>query len=266
MDSTPMEPESPRAQEDRLTHIGWIATFAFGAVAAVAAYLFEVHDLNSAGTFGDFFAGMAAPLAFLWLVVSYQLQRVEFRLQRKELALQREEIGRQREETHRLADATADSAEHARRDRVFRMIEVAVPQLYELAHVIHHRWMAESFGTPDGTFSRYSDELKPSFDQGDKAIFCREINDRLADKEAQRRWEKLADTQNKDRNFAVWVGDFLSLHAEIEARGANLGDFFTRLPHLKDTARNLREVNDRLQGMMILGNSNPTLTLPSPTR
>lgn len=41
---------------------------------------------------GDFFAGLFAPVAFLWLVLGYFMQANELRLQRKELALQRKEL------------------------------------------------------------------------------------------------------------------------------------------------------------------------------
>ena len=41
---------------------------------------------------GDYLAGLASALAFLWLIGGYFLQRTELRLQREELTLQREEL------------------------------------------------------------------------------------------------------------------------------------------------------------------------------
>lgn len=59
--------------------------------AALLVFLFS-DGPNTANEYGDFLAGFAGSLAFLWLVASFSLQRRELALQREELALQREEF------------------------------------------------------------------------------------------------------------------------------------------------------------------------------
>lgn len=57
----------------------------------------EIFDLKP-NTFGDFAAGVSAPLAFLWLVIAVVLQGRELKLQRAELTLNREVLQLQIEE------------------------------------------------------------------------------------------------------------------------------------------------------------------------
>jgi hypothetical protein len=84
---------------------------------------------------GDFLAGVAAPIAFLWLVLGYMQQADQLELQRRELALQRQELKLQRQETARLADeagrqakAVEISSEQTRRDTFMRYYELILRQ------------------------------------------------------------------------------------------------------------------------------------------
>lgn len=100
-------------------------------------------ELNN---FGDFLAGLAAPLAFLWLVVGYLQQGEELRLQRQQLELQREELKLQREEVKRLADEAGRQAVaveanelHARRDTFFRQADFTMEELKALGMAIFEK-------------------------------------------------------------------------------------------------------------------------------
>ncbi len=53
---------------------------------------------------GDLLAGVFAPLAFLWMVVTIFLQGKELKLQREELALQRKELAKSSEQLARQSD------------------------------------------------------------------------------------------------------------------------------------------------------------------
>jgi hypothetical protein len=72
----------------------WILTFCYG----VPLLLIRGDDAWNAlwcgnlNELGDFLAGFFTPLAFVWLIIGYQLQYREFRLQREEVQLQREEL------------------------------------------------------------------------------------------------------------------------------------------------------------------------------
>ena len=73
----------------------WIA-FAFWFLAAFNHWS-DIFELKP-NTFGDFAAGVSAPLAFLWLVIAVVLQGRELKLQRAELALNRDVLKLQIEE------------------------------------------------------------------------------------------------------------------------------------------------------------------------
>ena len=103
----------------RRSQFAWLLTAAwcalgFGYVTFVkgwAAFL----DLGL-NELGDFLAGSAAPLAFLWLVVGYLQNSEELQLQREELTLQRQEVQRLASEAGRQATAIEANELHARRD------------------------------------------------------------------------------------------------------------------------------------------------------
>ena len=104
--------------------------------------------------FGDTLAGIAGPLAFIWLVLGFFIQseqlkaqgasvdaqREALEMQRTELELQRNELKLQREETSRLADEAAKQAAavalneaHARRDTFLRTFDLISPMQISLA-------------------------------------------------------------------------------------------------------------------------------------
>lgn len=81
------------------TSLPLVFAWAFTAfwVLAVAAYLATRGGLQAIrnlkpDAFGDFFAGISAPLAFLWLVVATILQRKELEQNREALLLQAQEL------------------------------------------------------------------------------------------------------------------------------------------------------------------------------
>lgn len=73
----------------------------------VCLYLSTIADwsaLRQPNQFGDFFAGIFAPIAFFWLIVTVFMQSRELRMQRRELTFQREEIKLTRLEHAKSAD------------------------------------------------------------------------------------------------------------------------------------------------------------------
>lgn len=69
--------------------------------AIVVAYLVAIADVTSLrqpGNFGDFFSGIFAPVAFLWLVITALMQARELALQRRELQQNRHILQLQAEE------------------------------------------------------------------------------------------------------------------------------------------------------------------------
>ncbi|HAS6031870.1 hypothetical protein [Vibrio vulnificus] len=84
----------------------WIVCFAFLVVIKWdnAAKM----NLNE---WGDFLAGITAPVAFLWLIIGYFLQRVELKENTAALVEQREEMTKQAQE---LANQTKHLYESVR--------------------------------------------------------------------------------------------------------------------------------------------------------
>jgi len=85
----------------------WLAyatlTFIFIAVIVLVMQGFP----KSANEVGDFLAGFAGALAFLWLIASFHIQSKELVMQRKELQLQREAMSKQTQEFKHLAQFSA---------------------------------------------------------------------------------------------------------------------------------------------------------------
>jgi len=63
---------------------------------------------------GDFLAGATAPLAFLWLIIGYMLQRKELTANTAALTFQKEEMKRQADELKEHSKYLEESAKAAR--------------------------------------------------------------------------------------------------------------------------------------------------------
>ncbi len=77
--------------------------------------------LLSLNEWGDFLAGITAPLAFLWLIIGYGLQRKELKANTEALIFQREELAKQAEELSvqslHMAKQASAAADQARIER-----------------------------------------------------------------------------------------------------------------------------------------------------
>lgn len=83
---------------------------------------------------GDFIAGAAAPLAFLWLVVAVFLQKVELGLQRTELMESREAQQKQAAETAALVEENRNSVKlaiQARQEQLKKEDEARLDRLID---------------------------------------------------------------------------------------------------------------------------------------
>jgi hypothetical protein len=101
-------------------------------VLFVGAYLFSsTHSLAAVwdkqpNEFGDFLAGIFAPLAFLWLAVAVFVQREELELQRKELTHNREALTLQAEELRRTVEENAAQARALRASEEYQRQEIII--------------------------------------------------------------------------------------------------------------------------------------------
>jgi hypothetical protein len=85
----------------------WIIILS-GLIVLIAILVFLTSDtLDDAAKVGDFLAGFASSLAFLWLIASFKQQQNELKIQREELTLQRKAIELQGQELKNLSKFSA---------------------------------------------------------------------------------------------------------------------------------------------------------------
>ncbi|MEK2177169.1 hypothetical protein WOB82_23010 [Vibrio parahaemolyticus] len=78
---------------------GIIITVVWTSLVAFLVYMKWEQALEmSLNECGDFLAGVTAPIAFLWLIIGYMLQRKELNLNTEALLMSRNEIARQANE------------------------------------------------------------------------------------------------------------------------------------------------------------------------
>ena len=100
----------------RHTKIGFGVTAAWVLVCA-GLFIWRLEDVRvmTLNEWGDFLAGLAAPIALTWVVIGYFQHGEEIRLNTEVLKLQQEELRLQVEETVTLArnaERQAKAAEH----------------------------------------------------------------------------------------------------------------------------------------------------------
>ncbi|QIA23646.1 hypothetical protein [Mesorhizobium sp. AA22] len=140
-----MDPDEAPARPQKMS--GWVL---FGGIATaiyVAFIAFVLIDSRTEGffnitksnlslnTFGDFLAGVCAPLAFLWLFIATMVQSQELALQREELRLTREEFRLNRE-------VAKQQAEEARSQARFIGTQTAIIQASEIDKLIEIQMQA----------------------------------------------------------------------------------------------------------------------------
>ncbi len=92
-------------------------------IVAIFTLIFSP-KISDAAQIGDFLAGFAGALAFLWLVASFRQQSEELAMQRKELSLQRSALELQTKELHNMG-------KYAALEQVNNMIQSGVSKLSE---------------------------------------------------------------------------------------------------------------------------------------
>jgi hypothetical protein len=108
-------------------------------IALVLVYVFlNLEELGKMppNAWGDFFAGVSAPLAFLWLVVGYFQQGEELRFQAEQLRLQVEESKNLVQQATRQAEASAAllEVEREKHQEEMRRGLVAAQPNFQIVH------------------------------------------------------------------------------------------------------------------------------------
>ncbi len=111
--------------EGDMERIGIVISSLWLLIICILIFLkWESTVILSLNEWGDFLAGVTAPLAFLWLIVGYGLQRKELKanteallFQRDEMASQAKELAAQTEHLSKSAEAASDQASYVRQER-----------------------------------------------------------------------------------------------------------------------------------------------------
>lgn len=99
----------------RRFYFGIIFTLVWLATMAIFFFWSSTHPTQmKPNEWGDFFAGVFAPLAFLWLVLGYLQQGEELRLSTEALRLQAEELKNSVEQQRDLVEVTRQQVEGER--------------------------------------------------------------------------------------------------------------------------------------------------------
>jgi hypothetical protein len=120
---------------------------------------------------GGFLEGAFAPLAFLWLVIGFFLQRKELENSRRAIQLQHRELRRTAEQAERQAESIAANELHARRDTFLRVAELVNEQLGAILGLL---FMSSQGPAGDGPVS--AEEINDCWGRlgsGDRQIFGR---------------------------------------------------------------------------------------------
>ena len=127
----PSDYRSPYDQDWRVLS-GLTVTFLY--LILMALYIdmevgWEVFVTLQVERMGSFLEGAFAPLAFLWLVIGYFLQKKELRQNTEAMKMQFVEIQRSAEQATVQAEATARAEMHQRRESFLKLAELVRTQL-----------------------------------------------------------------------------------------------------------------------------------------
>ncbi|BCM19179.1 hypothetical protein [Mesorhizobium sp. J8] len=173
-------------------------------------------DFPSLNTFGDFLAGLCAPLAFLWLFVATMVQSQELALQSEELRLTREEFRLNREVSTRQAEEARSQAQYIGQQTA--MLQAAeVDRLIEVHRDAFLRKMSEADGS-QVKFGEGTDTAVISFGASPPKDF------RAASKQLQRAAGELRGlvTRSPDRPRQGNLSAFIQIRHTLNSIEANI--------------------------------------------
>ncbi|WP_417307437.1 hypothetical protein [Devosia sp.] len=117
----------------------------FWAVVLMLGKPISDHSL-SLNEVGDFFSGMAAPLAFIWLVVAVFLQRHELQAQREQLEQQKEELRLSREQLIAQGEELRRQSESLQHQEAYLALNQRTEKFRHAAQVVLDRLLQATDG------------------------------------------------------------------------------------------------------------------------
>jgi hypothetical protein len=180
-------------------------------VAGQLYYLFGIAGLQRLAddgppAVGNFLEGAFAPLAFLWLVIGFFLQREELQRSTRAIDLQYEEMRRATAQAEAQARAITANEQHARQEAFLRLADLIHQQL---AATLGQLYMSSQATAPGAIFEGPIQALWSALGTGDRFVFGRALiglhfqGDRTRDT-----WDLLWSTPIRSRHSARFVEVF----------------------------------------------------------
>ena len=172
----------PLDADDATRDSTWLLRLGLGlTIAWVLAQLYYIFGVVGFDRFveegppsvGGFLEGAFAPLAFLWLVIGFFLQREELQRSSRSIDLQYQEMRRATEQAEAQARAIAANEQHARQEAFLRLAQLIHQQLATSLGLLFMSSQMPAFG---GTVP--NEELAAMWTQlgnGDAFVFARGI-------------------------------------------------------------------------------------------
>ncbi|MCU0670160.1 MAG: hypothetical protein MUF70_12545 [Myxococcota bacterium] len=173
-----MRPQSE--PPDAMRDSNWLLRLGVGlTIAWVLAQLYYIFGVVGFDRFvaegppsvGGFLEGAFAPLAFLWLVIGFFLQREELQRSSRAIDLQYQEMRRATEQAEAQARAIAANEQHARQEAFLRLSRLIHQQLGVRAGLLFVSSQAVAAGgpvTPEESRTMWS-----ALGSGDEHVFAR---------------------------------------------------------------------------------------------
>lgn len=165
---------------DALRDSTWLLRLGVGlTVAWVAAQLYYIFGVIGFESFveegppsvGGFLEGAFAPLAFLWLVIGFFLQREELQRSSRSIDLQYQEMRRATEQAEAQARAIAANEQHARQEAFLRLSRLIHQQLGVRAGLLYVSSQAPAAGGP--VTAEQLQSMWEALGSGDESVFAR---------------------------------------------------------------------------------------------
>ena len=148
---------------------------------------------------GSFLEGAFAPLAFLWLVIGYFLQKKELRLNTDAMKMQFIEIQKSAEQAVEQTQAIARSELHQRRESFLKMAELVRSQLGTIVGMLYlSSQMSES--NEEIVSSEKLSQLWMTMGRDDPEVFSREMLRLLTVSSEAYRYKLLFGTEIRTRH------------------------------------------------------------------
>jgi hypothetical protein len=205
--------ERPR---DELRDSRWLLRLGLGLTAFwVAMQLYYIVDVVGFGRFvdegppsvGGFLEGAFAPLAFLWLVIGFFLQREELQRSSRAIDLQYQEMRRATEQAELQARAIAANEMHARQEAFLRVADLIQQQLGATLGQLYMSSQAAAAGGPLDTEAMQA--MWSALGNGDRFVFGRGLigTHFLGDRERDT-WALFWSTPIRSRDSDNFLGVF----------------------------------------------------------